>query len=100
MIVKLFHGEALALSYEVQLALIHEEKPVDVVTTYTKPWSACSLLLDGQVSSEAQTEATYQPFDIIDTSNLGDMWASLTSSLPQVHSYVARRLRYSTRRAS
>ena len=71
-IVKLFHGEALALSYELQLALIHEEKPVDVATTYTKPWSACPLLLDGQVSSEAQTKATYKPFDIIDTSNLGD----------------------------
>ena len=71
-IFKFFHGEALALSYELQLALIHEEKPVDVATTYTKPWSVCPLLLDGQVSSEAQTEATYKPFDIIDTSNLGD----------------------------
>lgn len=76
--VNLFCGEALALSHELQLALAIVDKPAHVARTYTRPWTACPLLLDGQIDF-------HEPFDVIDTSNLGDHLGSinvLTATAP------------------
>lgn len=63
--VSFFCGEALALSHDLQLALTLDRIPGHIARTYVKPWSACPLLLDGNVKWSA-------PFNVIDTSNLGD----------------------------
>lgn len=67
-----FCGEALALSHDLQLAITLDQKPGHVARTYVKPWSACPLLLDGDVNLNASGDLPYGPFDVIDTSNLGD----------------------------
>lgn len=63
--ISFFCGEALALSHELQLAVTLDQKSSHFSRTYIRPWSACPLLLDGHVNLTA-------PFDVIDTSNLGD----------------------------
>lgn len=73
--INLFCGEALALSHELQLQLV--VKPSKHTSrSYSKPWSACPLLLDGHHDiGEPLGERlsfTDRPFNIIDTSNLGD----------------------------
>ena len=63
--INFFWGEALALSHDLQLAITLNQSPSKLASTYVKPWSGRSLLLDGHVTFTT-------PFDIIDTSNLGD----------------------------
>ena len=70
--VRFFCGEALALSHELQLARILDLKPGGNARTYVKPWSACPLLLDGHVNLDASGDLRNDPFNVIDTSNLGD----------------------------
>ena len=70
--VSFFCGEALALSHDLQLAITLDQKPGPVARTYVKPWSACPLLLDGHVNLNGSGDLPYGPFDVIDTSNLGD----------------------------
>ena len=63
--ISFFCGEALALSYDLQLAITLNQSSGQLARTYVKPWSGRPLLLDGHVKFAT-------PFDIIDTSNLGD----------------------------
>lgn len=70
--VSFFCGEALALSHALQLAISLDRNCSHVATTYVKPWSPCPLLLDGVVNLNAFGYLPYDPFHIIDTSNLGD----------------------------
>ena len=63
--ISFFCGEALALSYDLQLAITLDQRSSQFARTYVKPWSGQPLLLDGH--AELTT-----PFDVIDTSNLGD----------------------------
>ena len=67
-----FCGEALALSHDLQLAITLDQKHGHVARTYVKPWSACPLLLDGDVNLNASGGLPCDPFHVIDTSNLGD----------------------------
>lgn len=67
-----FDGDALALSHELQLELTLDKKPIGVARTYTKPWHACPLVLDGLVSPEGDAKRAYGLFDVVDTSNVGD----------------------------
>ena len=60
-----FCGEALALSQDLQLAVTLNQSSSQLARTYVRPWSGRPLLLDGHVKFTT-------PFDIIDTSNLGD----------------------------
>lgn len=70
--VSFFCGEALALTHDLQLAITLDQKPGYTARTYVKPWSACPLLLDGNVNLNASGDLSYDPFNVIDTSNLGD----------------------------
>ena len=70
--VSFFCGEALALSHALQLAIALDPKHSHVARTYVKPWSPCPLLLDGHVNLNASRDLSYDPFNVIDTSNLGD----------------------------
>ena len=70
--VSFFCGEALALSHALQLAIALDQKLSHVARTYVKPWSPYPLLLDGHVDLNASGYLRYDPFHIIDTSNLGD----------------------------
>ena len=70
--VSFFCGEALALSHALQLAIALDQKLSQVAWTYVKPWSPCPLLLDGHVNLNAPEYLRYDPFHVIDTSNLGD----------------------------
>ena len=63
--ISFFCGEALALSHDLQLAITLTQRSSQLARTYVKPWSGRPLLLDGHVRLTT-------PFDIIDTSNLGD----------------------------
>ena len=63
--ISFFCGEALALSHDLQLAITLNQSSSQLARTYVKPWSGRPLLLDGHVKFTT-------PFDIIDTSNLGD----------------------------
>ena len=63
--ISFFCGEALALSHDLQLAITLNQSSSQFARTYVKPWSSRPLLLDGHVKFTT-------PFDIIDTSNLGD----------------------------
>lgn len=63
--ISLFCGEALALGHDLQLAVTLDQRSSHSARTYVKPWSASPLLLDGHVNLTA-------PFQVIDTSNLGD----------------------------
>ena len=60
-----FCGEALALSHNLQLAVTLDQSFSQYARAYVKPWSGHPLLLDGHVKFTT-------PFDVIDTSNLGD----------------------------
>ncbi|KAL9133715.1 MAG: hypothetical protein Q9175_005104, partial [Cornicularia normoerica] len=70
--VSFFCGEALALSHDLQLAITLDQEPGYNARTYVKPWSACPLLLDGHVDLNASRDLPCDPFNVIDTSNLGD----------------------------
>lgn len=70
--INFFCGEALALSHDLQLAIILHQKPDHVARTYVKPWSVCPLLLDGYVNQNTSGDTICEPFHVIDTSNLGD----------------------------
>lgn len=70
--VSFFCGEALALSHDLQLAITLDQKRGHVARTYVKPWSACPLLLDGNVNRNASGDLHCDPFHVIDTSNVGD----------------------------
>lgn len=70
--VSFFCGEALALSHALQLAISLDQEFSHVATIYAKPWSSCPLLLDGHVSLNVSGYLRYDPFHVIDTSNLGD----------------------------
>ena len=70
--VSFFCGEALALSHALQLTVTLDQKLSHVARTYVKPWSPCPLLLDGHVDLNASRDLNYDPFNVIDTSNLGD----------------------------
>lgn len=70
--VSFFCGEALALSHELQLAITLDTRTGHAARTYVKPWSGYPLLLDGHVSLNALGDLPYDPFHVIDTSNLGD----------------------------
>ena len=63
--INFFCGEALALSHDLQLAITLNQSSSQLARTYVKPWSGRPLLFDGHVNFTT-------PFDIIDTSNLGD----------------------------
>ena len=63
--ISFFYGEALALSHDLQLAITLNQSSSQLARTYVKPWSGHPLLLDSHVKFTT-------PFDIIDTSNLGD----------------------------
>ena len=63
--ISFFCGEALALSHDLQLAITLNQSSSQLARTYVKPWSGRPLLFDGHVKFTT-------PFDIIDTSNLGD----------------------------
>ena len=67
-----FCGEALALSHDLQLAMTHDTTLGSTARTYIKPWSACALLLDGRVSVNQSRDSSLGPFNVIDTSNVGD----------------------------
>ena len=68
--INLFCGDALTLCHELQLELTLKEKRSEIVRAYIKPWSSRPLVLDGSV--EPKVKQHYAPFDVIDTSNLGD----------------------------
>lgn len=70
--VSFFCGEALALSHDLQLAITLDQEAGYNARTYVKPWSACPLLLDGHVKLNASRDLPRDPFNVIDTSNLGD----------------------------
>lgn len=70
--VSFFCGEALALSHALQSAIAFDQNLNPVARTYVKPWSACPLLLDGHANLNASRDLNYEPFNVIDTSNLGD----------------------------
>ena len=67
-----FCGEALALSHHLQLAMTLDKMLGSTARTYVKPWSACPLLLDGRVNVNQSRDSSLGPFNVIDTSNVGD----------------------------
>ena len=67
-----FCGEALALSHDLQLAMTLDKPLGSTARTYVKPWSACPLLLDGRVNVNQSRDSSLGPFNVIDTSNVGD----------------------------
>ncbi|KAL8859677.1 MAG: hypothetical protein Q9178_003791 [Gyalolechia marmorata] len=68
---QLFHGDAIALCQQLQLGTTSSE-PADRAKFYIKPWKLQALRLDGHASLKETRWPFLDPFDIIDTSNLGD----------------------------
>ena len=68
--IRFFCGDALALCYELQVKLTAKDERSKLARAYVKPWSSCPLILDEV--AEGTTKETHAPFDVIDTSNLGD----------------------------
>ena len=71
-ILDFFCGEALALSHELQLGLTHGLGLVQDARTYTKPWNGTPLVVNGLVKPGSYLGFLRTPYDVIDTSNLGD----------------------------
>lgn len=90
-VINMFCGEALSLCGELQRKLGIMEDHSYTAGAYVKPWSSYPLVLNG--FAETTAENGYGPFDVIDTSNLGDhiglvnVLSAAAPLLPQ-HSYA------------
>lgn len=90
-VINMFCGEALSLCGELRRKLGITDDHSYTATAYVNPWSSYPLVLDGSEESSAQNG--YGPFDVIDTSNLGDFVGlvnllSATAPLLSQHSYA------------
>ncbi|KAL9124897.1 MAG: hypothetical protein Q9217_005825 [Psora testacea] len=63
-VMRFFFGDALALGHALQLQPLESGTGKSISRSYRKAWSSDPLLIDG--------DCPEQPFDVIDTSNLGD----------------------------